>query len=101
VPTRHAESVRHVLRFECTGYFITGPYLEGPGLLVWVVGQPRPIELTQRRFRALHPAGLQITFALLCRPNLIQTNYREIARAANVALGSVGPAVKDLEAVKK
>ncbi len=73
-------------------------YLEGPGLLVWVVGQQRPVELGQRRFRALNPAGLQVTFALLCRPNLIQTNYREMARAANVALGTVGPAIKDLEA---
>lgn len=73
-------------------------YLEGPGLLVWVVGEQRPLELRQRRFRALNPAGLQVTFALLCRPNLIQTNYREIARAANVALGTVGPAIKDLEA---
>jgi len=73
-------------------------YLEGPGLLIWVVGEQRPTELRQQRFRALTPAGLQLTFALLCRPNLIQSNYREIARAANVALGTVGPAVKDLEA---
>ena len=73
-------------------------YLDGPGLLIWVVGQKRPIELKQPRFRALHPAGLQITFALLCRPGLIQTNYREIAQAAGVALGTVGPVIKDLEA---
>jgi len=73
-------------------------YLEGPGLLVWVIGEMRPAELKQPRFRALTPAGLQIAFALLCRQDLIQTNYREIARAANVALGTVGPAIKDLEA---
>jgi hypothetical protein len=40
-------------------------YLERPGLFVWVVGQQRPTELKQIRFRALNPAGLQITFALL------------------------------------
>jgi len=73
-------------------------YLEGRGLLVWVVGQQRPVEMKRRRFRALNPAGLQVTFALLCRPNLTQTNYREIARAAKVALGTVGPAITDLEA---
>lgn len=73
-------------------------YLEGPGLLIWVVGEQRPTERGQRPFRALTPAGLQITFALLCRPDLVQTNYREIARAANAALGTVGPAIKDLEA---
>lgn len=73
-------------------------YLEAQGLLVWVVGQTRPLEAKQARFRALTPAGLQIAFALLCRPDLAQTNYRKIAHAANVALGTVGPAVKDLEA---
>jgi hypothetical protein len=73
-------------------------YLEGPGLLIYVVGQPRPAELKQDRFRALNPAGLHITFALLCRPELIRANYREIAAAARVALGTVGPVMKDLEA---
>jgi hypothetical protein len=73
-------------------------YLEGPGLLIYVIGQPRPAELRQDRFRALNPAGLHITFALLCRPELIRTNYREIAAAAKVALGTVGPVMKDLEA---
>jgi len=73
-------------------------YLDRPGLLVWVIGQERPAELKRHRFRALHPAGLRITFALLCRPHLVQATYRAIAQAANVALGTVGPALKDLEA---
>jgi hypothetical protein len=73
-------------------------YLEGPGLLIYVVGQPRPAALRQDRFRALNRAGLHITFALLCRPELIRANYREIAAAAKVALGTVGPVMKDLEA---
>ena len=72
-------------------------YLEAQGLHVWVVGEARPLETKQAHFRALTPAGLQIAFALLCRTELLQTNYREIARAANVALGTVGPAIKDLE----
>ena len=73
-------------------------YLEGPGLLIYVVGQQRPPELRHDHFRALNPAGLHITFALLCRPELIRTNYREIATAARVALGTVGPVMNDLEA---
>jgi hypothetical protein len=73
-------------------------YLEGPGLLVYVAGQARPAGLRQDRFRALNPAGLQIGFALLCRPDLVRTNYREIAARAGVALGTVGPVMKDLEA---
>jgi hypothetical protein len=73
-------------------------YLERPGLFVWVAGRPQPADLKQPRYRALQPAGLRITFALLCVPGLIGANYREIARAAGVALGAVGPALQDLEA---
>jgi hypothetical protein len=73
-------------------------YLEGPGLLAYVVGQPKPAEVYKEHFRALNPAGLQVVFALLCQPTLAQTNYREIAENATVALGAVGPAIKDLEA---
>lgn len=72
-------------------------YLRGPGLLVYVTGLPRPAEFLQDRFRALNPAGLRVTFALLCRPNLIRANYRDIAATAGVALGTVGPVVLDLE----
>lgn len=73
-------------------------YLEAPGLFIYVVGQPRPAERREGKFRALNPAGLQIAFALACRPALIQTTYREIAARAGVALGTVGPVLKDLEA---
>jgi len=75
-------------------------YLEEEGLLVYVVGQERPAELAQAKFRALRPAGLQLTFALLCRPDLLQTNYRTMAGAAKVALGTVGPVIQDLRARK-
>jgi hypothetical protein len=72
-------------------------YIEGPGLLVWVTGQKRPTEVKHNRFRALKPAGLRVAFALLCRPELLGTNYREMARAAEVGLGTVGPAIDDLK----
>lgn len=73
-------------------------YLEAAGLLVYVVGQARPVEPRQGNFRALNPAGLKLTFALLCRPRLLDDNYRNIATAAGVALGTVGADMKDLEA---
>jgi hypothetical protein len=73
-------------------------YLEAAGLLVYVVGQARPIDLRQGTFRALNAAGLKLTFALLCRPGLLHENYRNIAATAGVALGTVGPNMKDLEA---
>ena len=72
-------------------------YLEKPGLLVYVVGQARPVEARQGNFRALNPAGLKLTFALLCCPKLLDDNYRNIATAAGVAIGTVGAAMKDLE----
>jgi hypothetical protein len=34
---------------------------------------------------------------VLCRPQLAEGTYRDIARAAGVALGAVGPVVRDLE----
>jgi hypothetical protein len=73
-------------------------FLELPWLLVYVVGNTKPAKLHHNRFRALNPAGLQIAFALACRPTLVQTTYREIAGQAGVALGTVGPVMKDLEA---
>ena len=73
-------------------------YLEGPGLFIYVVGQLRPAGPREGGFRALNPAGLQIAFALLCRPTLLQATYRQIAMSAGVALGTVGPVLKDLEA---
>ncbi|MGO9232184.1 MAG: type IV toxin-antitoxin system AbiEi family antitoxin [Bryobacteraceae bacterium] len=72
-------------------------YLEGPGLLVYVAGQARPAGLRQDKFRALNPAGLKLTFALLCRPGLLDVNYRKIADDAGVGLGTVSAAMKDLE----
>src|ERR1700730_15811512 len=73
-------------------------YLEAPGLYVYVTGQPRPKDTNPSRFRAVGAAGLQVTFALLSRPELIRAPYRKIAYAAATALGTVTPVMRDLEA---
>jgi hypothetical protein len=74
-------------------------YLEAPGLTVYVTGEPRPADLQDDiRYRAFTPAGMKIVFALLCRPPLAEATYRDLARAAGVALGAVGPVVADLQA---
>jgi hypothetical protein len=73
-------------------------YLEAPGLYVYVTGQPRPKDVGESRFRAVGAAGLQVTFALLSRPALVQAPYREIAHAAATALGSITQVMRDLEA---
>lgn len=73
-------------------------YIEAPGLFVFVTGQPRPQRMTATpAFRALTPAGLRIVFALLNHPDLAAAPYREIAKRAQVALGTVGDVLADLE----
>jgi hypothetical protein len=72
-------------------------YLRGPGLFIYVVGQDRPKEPERVDYRANTRAGLKIVFALLCKPDWVAATYREIAERAAVALGAVGPVLKDLE----
>lgn len=73
-------------------------YLEAPGLFVCVTGKRRPLQARPAiRYRAFTAAGLRIVFALLHHPKLITAPYRDIAKAANVALGTVGHVLADLE----
>ncbi|BDC50591.1 hypothetical protein F183_A29070 [Bryobacterales bacterium F-183] len=72
-------------------------YFDGTGLFIYVVGLPKPEEMTSKPYRAITTAGLQVAFALLSEPRLLQASQREIARCAGVALGSVGPVMKDLQ----
>lgn len=73
-------------------------YLEAPGLFVYITGKRRPIQTRAApAYRALTPAGLRIVFALLNHPDLATAPYREIAKLAKVALGTVGDVLIDLE----
>ena len=65
-------------------------------MLLCIVGRRRPHHL-ERSQKGLTPAGMKVIFALLCRPELAGTGYRQIAAAAQVALGAVGPVLQDLE----
>jgi hypothetical protein len=73
-------------------------YIDAQGLFVYVTGKRRPthVRLTPD-FRALTPAGLRIVFTLLNNPDMVNAPYREIAKAARVALGTVGEVLTDLE----
>ena len=42
---------------------------------------------------------MKVIFALLCDQELADATYREIARAAQVGFGTIGPMIKDLENV--
>ncbi len=74
-------------------------YLEAPGLFVFVSGQPRKAELIIEKlnYQALTPSGLRLIFQLLTKPTLLNAPYRDIAKAAGIAIGGVGPVIKDLE----
>jgi hypothetical protein len=73
-------------------------YINDPPLYIFIKGnkpdeEPRPAPI-QRIFR---PAGLQVLFALLCNPGMEDEPFREIAKAADVALGTVNAVMKELE----
>lgn len=73
-------------------------YINIPGLTIYVTGEPRPATLRgDQHYRAYTQVGMKVIFALLCDPALADATYREIAQAAQVALGTVGPVIKDLE----
>ncbi len=71
-------------------------FLRTANMLLCIVGRRRPHYL-ERSQNGLTPAGMKVIFALLCRPELARTGYRQIAVAAQVALGAVGPVLQDLE----
>ncbi len=73
-------------------------YIDAPPLFVYVTGKKTELEDTKAKtVRAFRPAGLRIVFALLCNPRLADAPYRDIARIAGVALGTVGWVMHDLK----
>lgn len=73
-------------------------FLEQPGLFVWVNGQkPLTKPVPEEIGRAFQPTGLQVIFTLLCDPNAVKLPYRELAARAQVAHGTVGWVVPDLQ----
>lgn len=74
-------------------------YLKARGLHLYVTGRRRPQDLTAADAgRITNPNGIRVVFTLLCNPGLLNATYREMAAAAHVALGTIGPVMKDLEA---
>ena len=72
-------------------------YINDPQFFVYIIGQKKKeIPATETIVRAFRPTGLKVIFAFLCLPELVKAPYRDIARAANVALGTVGWVMNDL-----
>lgn len=73
-------------------------YLNEPPIYVFVKGN-KPPGITHKRekvTRAFQPTGLKLVFLLLCNQNLVNAPYRDIQKAALVALGTVGLVMKHL-----
>lgn len=73
-------------------------YINQPPIFVWIKGErpdekPMADKITGRAFQA---SGLKVLFALLCHPEWVAEPYREIARLAGVAHGTVGWVMADL-----
>lgn len=73
-------------------------FLDQPPLFVWVKGEkPRVNAGAERRAgRAFQASGLQVLFALICNPEWTDLPYRDIARRADVAHGTVGWVMAEL-----
>ncbi|MEW6666951.1 MAG: type IV toxin-antitoxin system AbiEi family antitoxin [Thermodesulfobacteriota bacterium] len=73
-------------------------YVNEPPLFVFIKGnKPAERHIGRPPIRAFRATGLQVAFALLCNPGLENARYREIAKAATVALGTVGWVMQDLK----
>lgn len=73
-------------------------YIKQANLLIWIKGQKPAAKVTVTPAgRAFQPTGLQVIFTLLCNPQAINLPYRELAKMAGVAHGTVGWVIPDLQ----
>ena len=74
-------------------------FLHAPPLYLNRSGN-KPAQAAPLPNRCVQSAGLRVLYQLVQRPALAQGTYREIAAEAGVALGSVGPVLKELQRKK-
>ena len=73
-------------------------FMKTAGMYVLVAGQKpdKTMLRAEKPMRAFDRSGLRVVFALLAAPDLMQASYRDLAKAAGVALGTVGWILTDL-----
>lgn len=76
-------------------------YLAGPGLLVRIIGQaqPRATPRPPAPPRLFTAKGMRVMFVLLARPDYLGRPQREVAAAAQVAVGTVAGVFEGLRAL--
>ena len=73
-------------------------YLNVPPVFIFIKGNRPPEKLAKEPMTgAFQRAGLKVVFAFLCNPELVTAPYRNIATAADVALGTVVRVVTNLK----
>lgn len=73
-------------------------YIKQANLLIWIKGQKPAAKATVIPVgRSFQPTGLQVIFTLLSNPQAINLPYRELAKMAGVAHGTVGWVIPDLQ----
>lgn len=74
-------------------------YINTPPALIVIQANKRQAKIVEAREEGmLGQAGLKVVFALMCKGELLNATYREIAKEAQVALGTVAGVMKDLTA---
>jgi len=72
-------------------------YINRPPVFIFMETKKRPVDREERgEERMWGRAGIKLVFALLCKRDLLNAPYRDMAEAANVALGTAVGIVKEL-----
>jgi len=72
-------------------------YINEPGMFIQITGQRPEMDPWEEEatFKGFTPTGLKILYAFTCDPNLIQAPLREIAKVADVGLGTLADILAD------
>jgi hypothetical protein len=73
-------------------------FLRDRGFYVLVTGRRNELERQRfkERVRAFRPSGLKLIFALLSKPEMVEADFRTLAKATGVSLGTVQWVMRDL-----
>lgn len=72
-------------------------YIKYRSLLLYINDNPVTAQRLPERGKLWKTAGLKLVFAILAKPGLLNQSYRSIGQHSTIALGMVGPLLKEME----
>jgi len=72
-------------------------FIHAGGLFIYINDQPVTAARQTATAKIWKQTGLKFLFVIISNPNLLNTPYRTIADAADIALGNIGPLMQELE----